>query len=432
MTRSCFALALALTAGFWLATPSVGQHPDGPCAGVTGTPDEFNSQIGQLRLRVDSLRAAPGESSKPEIAQREAQIAELVFKHECARTDLDPDPVRGLGQPQPQWITVSTYYGTNRKPVGATGAITRYGADREGGDAIRYGQVRVSIPTRRKAGELNLPLDLWVFEMPADPSKHFVIRSVAPLAPTAAIQQMQTRLGKLSKKSILLFVHGYNVPFEDAALRTAQLAHDLDFPGMPIFFSWPSLGRPQGYARDEEMSELSVASLNRLLDRLSSLGASEIFIVAHSMGNRVVTRALQERASTGKPIPTNLKGILLAAPDINVEIFKEKLAPALAGLGGISRTIYASSGDAALRASSFIHDFKRVGETRDGVLVFDGFDTVDASLAAPVRRGFGHSYVVDSPKVIRDMQAIMLLKKPAHQRGLAKKGTPPRFYWNIP
>ena len=45
----------------------------------------------------------------------------------------------------------------------------------------------------------------------------------------------------------MVFIHGFNVPFEDAIYRTAQLAHDLDFDGAPILYSWPSRGTMLGY-----------------------------------------------------------------------------------------------------------------------------------------------------------------------------------------
>jgi len=221
------------------------------------------------------------------------------------------------------------------------------------------------------------------------------------------------------------------VPFRDAALRTAQLAHDLNFPGLPIFFSWPSAGSTAGYPRDEEMSELSLVAFNRLLDWVGSLNASEVFIVAHSMGNRVVTRAISQRLAAGRPMPTNLKGLLLAAPDINADIFREQIAPRLASLTGTRKTIYASNNDAALRASSMLHSFARVGLTRPSVLTFAGWETVDATAAAPVRRGWGHSYVVDSPTVIRDMQALIYQNRGAQARGLRQTGTSPDNYWTI-
>src|SRR5262249_2696270 len=34
----------------------------------------------------------------------------------------------------------------------------------------------------------------------------------------------------------------FNVTFEDAVRRRAQIAYDLQFPGTPIRYSWPSQG----------------------------------------------------------------------------------------------------------------------------------------------------------------------------------------------
>ena len=48
----------------------------------------------------------------------------------------------------------------------------------------------------------------------------------------------------------LLFVHGYNVTFESALYRTAQIAFDLEFDGVPFLFSWPSKGDFQSYRAD--------------------------------------------------------------------------------------------------------------------------------------------------------------------------------------
>lgn len=425
-----------LFGGLMLATSSSmssGQPPALPrtdCAAVDRSFEAIGAEIAGLQRQVEPLRARSAAATAGALAEREARLAELAFEQDCVRTDLDPDPVRGPGQPPPSWITVSTYYATNRRPAGSQGAVTSYGGQRDAA-TLRFGRTSVSIPTRRQPGDLALPLNLWLFEMPADPSRHFIIKSVTPLSAHAAVNEMRQRVSQLSRKSVLVFVHGYNVPFEAAALRTAQLAHDLNFPGLPVFFSWPSQGKAAAYAQDEEMSELSLVAFNRLLDWVNTLGSSEVYIVAHSMGNRVVTRALRERLAQHRPMPSGLKGLLLAAPDINADIFREQLAPALAGLSGVSRTIYSSSGDAALRASSFVHNFKRVGEARNGVLVFNGFDSVDASAAAPVRRGYGHSYVVDSPKVIRDMQALMTLRLPPARRGLARKGNPPAVHWAI-
>ena len=397
------------------------------CAGVTGSYASLATRIDKARRALAVLeRDKAADETK---AAKRTEIADLVFRQDCLRPDAQPDPSRGPAA-APSWVTVTTYYATNRALGPVSGSIASYTGDRASGD-IAFGRVTVSIPTNRQPGELNLPLNLWLFELPTDPSKHFMIKSVTPLQTTNALNEMRTRVGQLSRQSVLIFVHGYNVPFRDAALRTAQLAHDLNFPGLPMFFSWPSAGTTAGYPHDEEMSELSLGAFNALLDRVATLNASEVYIVAHSMGNRVVTRAIAQRLASGKPMPSNLKGLMLAAPDINADIFREQISPSFAALSSTRKTIYASNSDAALRASSYVHDFPRVGLTRPKVQVYGGWETVDATAAAPVRRAWGHSYVVDSPRVIRDMQMLIFQNRGAAQRSLAKAGVAPNTYWRL-
>ena len=419
---------LALGLGVASLAPGQPLSPGGGvCAGVTGSYEAFEQRIAESKAKLTALEARHAPDDAVDAAR--AELADLIFRQECVRPDMQPNPSRGPAV-QPQWVTLTAYYATNRLPAPTTNGLASYGAERSPSGAS-FGRVVVSIPTSRRPGELNLPLNLWLFEFAADPSKHFIIKNVSPLSDAAALTEIRARMGQLSRKSLLIFVHGYNVSFNDAALRTAQLSHDLNFPGLPMFFSWPSAARTAGYPRDEEMSELSLDAFDRFLDQVGTLGASEIYIVAHSMGNRVVTRTIARRLANHKPMPANVKGLLLAAPDINADIFREQIAPGLAALAGTSRTIYASNNDVALRASSALHDFPRVGLTRPQVQIFNGFETVDATSAAPVRRGYGHSYVTDSPKVIRDMQALIFLKRNAQGRRLPRRGTPASAYWAI-
>ena len=44
------------------------------------------------------------------------------------------------------------------------------------------------------------------------------------------------------ERSALIFVHGYNVSFQEAALRAAQIGFDLSVKGAMAFFGWPSQG----------------------------------------------------------------------------------------------------------------------------------------------------------------------------------------------
>lgn len=435
MRSSTLRVAIAvvfLSAGGALAqdsTPAI----SAPCVEIKASahkdvPDKLKS----LNAAADDLRAQikspPDETEKTALEKRLREIQEellgLVFEQECDRSDLTIQVLRGPNDPPTQWVEVTTYFATNRKPTGNSAPEDFFGTERTADN--QYGKTIVSIPTARKPGDMNLP-SLWRFELSPDPSKHFVFKEVISLDSAGAVSEIANAISQGKKSSLLIFVHGYNVSFEDAALRTAQLAHDLSFPGTAMFFSWPSMGTTKGYWRDEETVQLSEAAFDDFLDKLSGLGASEVYIIAHSMGNRLVATTLRDREANGKKIP-NLRELMLAAPDINAEIFREQILPGLAKLD-VHRTIYASSSDVALRASKVVHDYRRVGETDGGVLTFDGFETIDATAVAPIVRAFGHSYVVDSAKVLGDIADTLYLHFNADQRSLPKDGTPPQQWW---
>ena len=200
-----------------------------------------------------------------------------------------------------------------------------------------------------------------------------------------------------------------------------QLAYDLRFPGVTMFYSWPSAARTAGYLHDVESTQLATGIFDKLLDDLSALNFEDIYIVAHSMGNRVVGGALANRVRDGRDV-SKLREIMLAAPDINVEIFRSEIAPRLAGIVTARKTIYASSRHIALKASSVVHDFPRVGDTKSGVFIHSGFDTIDASGAAPLMRAFGHSYVLDSAVVLNDRGRCLNWRRPLSERILMPLG----------
>ena len=119
------------------------------------------------------------------------------------------------------------------------------GPSRFGNDAVQqvtYGSCLVNIPVEHHTrGEIEVPSYWW---QSRDPQKYFLVEALDTLA-------LDTFLQTLSADDVLLFVHGYNTSFEAAILRTAQLVHDLGFPGKGVTFSWPSEGTLDGYVRDE-------------------------------------------------------------------------------------------------------------------------------------------------------------------------------------
>jgi esterase/lipase superfamily enzyme len=409
------------------------------CTSVPGvTLDSLKSRQAELLRALDATRVraeVQGHPNKGSVLDKtdanerateiKNQLIGLMYQMDCFRNDLRQpnDQTRGKGP----LIEISTFYATNRARTDKDDPYDFFGsADTR---KLTYGEVKVSIPATHSIGELELP-SLWRLELNADPRRHFVLKSVAILGDTHAMEEISKSLGRSRSKSLLIFVHGFNVSFSEAALRTTQLAYDLRFPGIVLFYSWPSLGTTVGYLHDEEASQLARGPFDQLIEDVTRLGFDEIYIVAHSMGNRIVGEALANRAEEHKSID-KLKEIVLAAPDINAEIFRSELAPKLAELQNVRRTIYASSHDLALEASEVAHDFPRVGETASGVLTYPGFDTVDVSRTAPVARAYGHSYVLDSVPVLTDLEDIVVWGRSLQERTLTPIGTIPTAHWSL-
>jgi len=83
--------------------------------------------------------------------------------------------------------------------------------------------------------------------------------------------QIAKRAIGLDNPGILVFIHGYNSSFADAARRAAQLSYDLNFAGAPVLFSWPSRAEVIGYTVDEQNAEWSVSDMKTVLASLATV-----------------------------------------------------------------------------------------------------------------------------------------------------------------
>ena len=150
-----------------------------------------------------------------------------------------------------------------------------------------------TIPKLHKIGRLESP-SLLRFEFRPDPKKHIVLAKLQNLEEQVFFDEVAQSVAKSIAKDSLVFIHGYNVSFEDAARRTGQIAFDLNFIGAPIFYSWPSNNRATAYLKDETNITWSTPHFLKFLETLAERsGAKRIHIIAHSMGNRAVCDALK-------------------------------------------------------------------------------------------------------------------------------------------
>jgi esterase/lipase superfamily enzyme len=286
----------------------------------------------------------------------------------------------------------------------------RYGNER---GTLVYGICDVTIPAAHASGEIERPSILHL-EVREDVARHVVLQSTEPQAEDEFFSQLRTTVESADRSEVFVFVHGYNVTFDGAARRTAQIAHDVGFSGAPIFFSWPSQGGLLKYTVDENNVEWAVPHLRKfLIDVTRRSGAQSVNLIAHSMGNRALTAAMRELQQQLGEETALFNQIILAAPDVDAEIFRRDLAPALVQ-SARRVTLYASSNDQALLASKQVHGHARAGDSGTGLVVLPGIETIDVSMLDTSL--LGHSYYGSSDPILLDIRGMIREALPAAQR----------------
>ncbi len=302
----------------------------------------------------------------------------------------------------------------------------RFGPVRDLPDVIHYGDCIVSLPPSHVSGDLERP---WLG--PENEKVHVVLRRTSVVEKGEFYQSVKQELKKLpsSSRDCFIFVHGFNVSFEDAAMRTAQIAFDLkvsgEFEGIPMFYSWPSAGSPILYSWDRAEIRNSKTYLKQFLqDAAANIDADKIHVVAHSMGADLVAQAISDIDTDEKLFHQ----IVLAAPDIDRDVFRRDIAPKLAKKS-VRTTMYCSRNDFALQISYQVNHARRIGDTSDGVFVMKGVDTIDAS-EMPTDL-LGHSYYGDCVPLAADI--ALLMKRNAspnsEERHLQPRPWQELFYW---
>ncbi|HCF2637073.1 TPA: alpha/beta fold hydrolase [Pseudomonas aeruginosa] len=319
-------------------------------------------------------------------------------------------------------VIIRTYYGTNRKATGSATPSEAFSTEEAG---VSYGVADVSIPKEHRLGHLEGPIiDTRYLK---NPSKHVLLMGIRPLEKDVLLTLIRQEVEKSQGKSALVFIHGYNVSFEDAARRTAQLSYDLGFEGPPIFYSWPSKQNEIRYKDDGLAIQHSIPMITIFLeDIFKKTDADNVYLVAHSMGNRAMAAAMATLIQD-ESIRPKVKQLVLTAPDIGADEFESKFAPALAKAGA-PITLYASSKDVALKLSKKYNHNRRLGDTNGSVSVIKGIETIDASA---VKTDFlGHSYFAESGSVISDIYYLFRTDlRPGQRFNMKGIDSPNGKYW---
>jgi esterase/lipase superfamily enzyme/Tfp pilus assembly protein PilF len=361
---------------------------------------------------------------------RQAGIAIRIAFNEAASRRFGAPP-RAFGIPpapdpdKPHLYSV--WYATNRELIDPCATERIYGSSRSDPDVVYYGVCTVSIPKFHKIGSTG---SSWWKRLLAFHDDRLKVQCHKVLNEVDYWETIQDKLGCWEQRGriALVYIHGYNVSFEGAAVRAAQLGVDLQIP-LTAFYSWPSMGAVAGYAADAASIEASEHLITEFLIRFTEQsGAESVHLIAHSMGNRAVLRSLQaiaQKAAMSSKIPFGQ--IFLAAPDVDAGAFRN-LAKAC-GAVAQHTTLYVSSKDQALAGSGALHYYPRAGHVPP-ITVVPGIDTVEISDVDVSL--MGHGYFAEVRDLLEDIYVLISEGTPPPRDGLVPTQAPDgKQYWRM-
>jgi len=409
---------------------------------LEGTDRVEASELGILELGIRNLLADLGLDAdavpvlRGAVRELATELARVPKKSRRSyEMEVETSPRRGedlaleRGFPErtetaEAWV-VPVFYGTDRNRTKSQEPAKTFGTSR---GPLSFGYAEVSLPKRRDKGEMPAPTWWKRWERREDPSRFVLLLNVKPLEREPFVAELRGAMEKADVPEALVFIHGFNVTFEEAAERAAQVAFDLEFQGVPMVFSWPSRGNPLLYSRDENDIEWAIPHFEEFLRlALGESGARTVHVIAHSMGNRALARALCSlQAQAGANGGANLRQIVFAAPDIDRETFVD-LARRFQGTAE-RFTLYGSSNDRALRMSKLVHGYPRAGESGKDLTLADGIDSIDAS--AVDTSVLGHSYYGSRSPILSDLSYLIREGLPPDRRfGFRARERERRRYW---
>lgn len=304
--------------------------------------------------------------------------------------------LRPIALPVDGGSAVNMLVATTRAPSDDPGLL--FGGER--GRAISFGKLVVSIPPdgNRKIGEVQ-----WPAHAAADPKREFAVLDVEKVASMGDVVRW-FRQRRSPHRQVLIFVHGFNNTYADAVFGFAQIVHDSGIDAAPVLFTWPSRGSVFSYLYDRESANYSRRALeDAIIQATRSPDVDDVTILAHSMGTWLTAEALRGVAMREKVIPAKIRNVVLASPDIDVDVFRRQFIEM--GPRRPRFTIFTSTRDKALEVSRWLAGgVDRVGGsdltphaelfTRLGISVIDT-STIDS--ADPI----GHNSFAGSPAVVR-------------------------------
>lgn len=249
------------------------------------------------------------------------------------------------------------------------------------------------------------------------------------------------RLALAPRKEVVLFVHGYNASFENAALTMGELCHFLGREFVCGIFTWPAGshgGILFGYDMDRESSEYAIEDLVKLIRIIGRTpGVEKVHLLAHSRGTDTLASALAELSAEAYTLRSSperefhIANVMLIAPDLDGDVavtkifkvfsdpdlpFGERADPhaVIPPAPGFRVTLYVSPDDKAIATAGWLFGgIPRLGRidatmlTPEQIEAIDMLHVVDIVQVRGTTDFFGHRYFVSNPKVSADIVAML-------------------------
>ncbi|MEA3411544.1 MAG: alpha/beta hydrolase [Pseudomonadota bacterium] len=291
------------------------------------------------------------------------------------------------------------YYATNRGHIGNNRwAPEGYGPkpSNDGFENLRFGRANLEVDGSKVAKFLDKDcgfgkgdgdgltayfkgriegLKIEAFEETLDEKRPDEKQAARRFGSTRTFNELREQMAK--SHDVLIFIHGFNVSWEDAVASAFALQETLNAGAngkgvLVVLFSWPSdgLALPYvSYKSDRSDAELSGYAFGRgmlkLRDFLAGLRTrnnrgvvdceQELHMLCHSMGNYVLQNTLRRIAefNDGDVLPRIFDHIFLCAPDIDDDVFD--VGGPLSTLPQLTRgvSLYHNKGDVAMYVSDY-------------------------------------------------------------------------------
>lgn len=326
-------------------------------------------------------------------------------------------------------IVVGVYFATDRDREQQDNKPHPFGNQR---GELSYGHGEVVVNTAKNNRTPVSDDGAWPVHTTPPTVRNATLVKVLPLSFAGFSQHITVnRLGS-TDKSALIYIHGYAKSFEESAENLARFVYEINYQGVPVLFSWPSKGAATGYSADVTTLDWSSVHLETLLTKLSEKNDIDtVHIVAHSLGNRAMLKALANVAYRQhlSNTPWRFGEIIMLAPDVDKGLFARDWAPGLSKVP--SRvTLYLTAEDFPLWISGKLNQYPRLGDSRFTPLAYPGIETVDVSDVVTMLRG--HSYFRKDHAVLIDLHHLINGRKSATERpNIHAVISPEGQYWRL-